>query len=183
MHSLALPASSCPEAASEQRRGNKRSQGKQGSADTHPRTYASYMRTIFSLNVLRTELLATNIKSRKGKSRVEVDIRRKRKKTTPWFDLNEFSSALLCLCGLCARFSCPLFLFHLLRPFPLGLRSLHSTADVAFILLLPGIKLNFGCVHLLSCRARAAALSSLSSFPTCQSPHFIFWHMWIITAP
>lgn len=61
----------------------------------------------------------------------------------------------------CVRASPALFfLFHLLRPFPLGLRSLHSTADVAFILLLPGIKLNFGCVHLLSCRARAVRLPS-----------------------
>ena len=97
------------------------------------------MRTIFSLDVSRTEeLLAINIKTRKREIRGG---RRHRRRRTPWFDLNEFSSALLCLCLLCARSSCSLFfLFHLLRPFPLGLRSPHSTADVALSLCSRGIK-------------------------------------------
>jgi len=66
---------------------------------------------LLSLNVLR-EKIAVDIKYKTRKRKIRGGRRhRRRRKTTPWFDLNEFSSALLFLCLVCARSSCSLFFY------------------------------------------------------------------------
>jgi hypothetical protein len=182
VHSLSscpAPASSCPEAASEQRRGGiKEARGsKEAQTHTHTHTHILHAYDLFAGGVLRTELLATNIKTGKRKiwGWTSTSGRRGWKKTTPWFDLNEFSPALLlplrvvrALLLLCSP---PLSFFIPSPPpfslWPCGVSTL--LCRCGFILLFPG-GLNFGCVHLSSCRARAAALSSHPyRYPTASS--------------
>ena len=106
--------------------------------------------------------IAVDIKYKTRKRKIRGGRRhRRRRKTTPWFDLNEFSSALLFLCLVCARSSCSLFFYSIFSALFFWVCEVSTPLQMWLYPSVPG-GLNLGCVHLSSCHARAAALSSLS---------------------